>query len=399
MSYLGLKRSYTIKEIFKDQDNWSWYQVKDPDIPAYKIKEVEKMLACKDPEKSGFFRYACPSHPEQTIIVPKTCKSSVCSSCGTLAGDKWVERAMTLFPDTTFRHVMFTVPAELRTVFRSRPKTFVQLLHKACSGVVVDWAKEHGFLPAITTGLHTFGRDLKIHPHIHMLVSTGGIDLKTSKDWKDYDYLPERMLKSRFKAVLLGMLRQEGLIDSSLSDKLYRYEWYVRLGCEHAPLETTVSYIGRYIKRPPLSSKHILGYSRDSSRVMFEYQDHRDGKAWKTMVVSVETFIGLILQHILPPHTRRINHYGLMHSKVRGKYQDVLERLSKRNRKHRRQALRQQVGSSWRERQKDYHGKDPLVCRVCGQEMVLVEMGRYSKKEGKVVVVPVQEKYQQTMGA
>lgn len=392
MSYLGSKRSYTIKEIFKDQNHWSWFLVRDPDIPFYKVKEVEKMLACKDPEKGGYFRYACPAHPEQSILVPKTCKSSACSSCGALAGDRWVKKALGLFPDTTFRHVTFTVPAELRNVFVHAPKMFVALLHKACSQTVVLWCKEHGFLPAVTTGLHTFGRDLKIHPHIHMLVSTGGIDLQTDKDWKEYDYLPEQMLKKRFKAVLLNLLRQERLVDSKLSDKLYHYDWYVRLGCEHAPLETTVLYIGRYIKRPPLSQKHILGYSSHSERVMFEYQDHRDGKAWKTMVVSIEVFIGLILQHILPPHTRRINHYGLMHSKVRGKYQVVLDRLEKRNIKKRRQEKRDlNACGDWRQRQTNYRGKDPLLCPVCSQEMVLIEIGRYSKKENKVLVIPVEQ--------
>lgn len=390
MSYLGSKRSYTIKEIFKDQDHWSWFQVRHPDIPSYKVKEVEKMLACRDPEKGGYFKYSCPTHPEQSIIVPKTCKSGACSSCGALAGDTWVKKALDLFPDTTFRHVTFTVPAELREVFVHAPKTFVALLHKACSHIVTTWCKEHGFLPAVTTGVHTFGRDLKIHPHIHMLVSTGGIDLHTDKDWKEYDYLPERMLKKRFKAVLLALLRQKDLINSTLSDKLYRYDWYVALGCEHAPLETTVRYIGRYIKRPPLSQKHIIGYSPHSEMVLFEYQDHYDGKAWKTKVVSVDEFMGLILQHILPPHTRRINHYGLMHSKVRGNYQTVLDQLKKRNVKKRRQAKKGLSGcGDWRQRQTDYRGKDPLLCPVCSQEMVLVAIGRYSKKEGMVIVVNV----------
>jgi hypothetical protein len=143
------------------------------------------MLNCRNPNKLGYHKFSCPEHPEQYKIIPHSCKSRFCNICGKILTDKWVAKLNSSFPFSSFHHIVFTIPESLRGLFQNYP-ALLNCLFDAAALTVLSWSKEKHFIPAIISALHTFGSSLNYNSHIHMLVTAGGISLKSDKlnQWK-----------------------------------------------------------------------------------------------------------------------------------------------------------------------------------------------------------------------
>lgn len=201
--------NYTIKQIFQDNDNWKRFKLKHanksrPNI----IDEVEKVLACRDPLLLGYHQYRCPKCGRVERIVPHSCKSRFCSSCGKVAVDNWIGKALGKFLDVPYHHLVFTIPLELRNVFLANRK-LLNILFQAASRAILEWCRERGgYIPGLVCILHTFGSDLKFNPHVHMLTTEGGLSLD-KKRWVSNEYIPWAMLKARWKYWVVKLLRPE----------------------------------------------------------------------------------------------------------------------------------------------------------------------------------------------
>lgn len=186
----------TLKRIL--HDHWNAFVAEHSNLRSSITEEVEKVLTCRDPLKSGYHLYRCPNHPECERIVPHTCKSRFCSSCGTIATDNWIEEAMRGFLDVPYRHLVFTIPQELRNVFLWDRKLF-NVLFESARKAVLPWCRaKKGYVPGIVMVLHTFGSDLKLNPHIHMLVTQGGLSCDR-ESWIENDFIPYDVLKTDWK--------------------------------------------------------------------------------------------------------------------------------------------------------------------------------------------------------
>lgn len=130
-------------------------------------------------------------------------------SSGKVRAFKWVKRIENDFPPTGFHHICFTVPKELRQLL-DEYRFLLNCLFRASSKTLLSWCKERHFLPAIVSCCHTFGRNLKFHPHIHMLISAGGIDLKSKRKnrWKSSSFIPFKMLHKRYRFLLIQDLKK-----------------------------------------------------------------------------------------------------------------------------------------------------------------------------------------------
>lgn len=369
---------YTIKQIF--QDHWGDYLVKHPDVSLDTREVVKKMLECRNPDKLGYSKMACPDHPEAYTVIPHSCKSRFCNSCGKVAVDNWLSRACDNFPNVSYSHITFTIPCELRELFLKRPK-LRKILFDVSSDIILDWCKGRGWIPAITSVLHTFGKDLKFHPHIHMLVSAGGLDVLTKTKWTDCPYLPEGMLKKRWQALLLYRLYGERLITHNLKRKLFEMTWYIFIERQLLLAVVTTNYIGRYTKRPPLAQARIANYNGNS--VSFNYEDYYQGKLISSRTVNTEEFIGLLIQHIPPKHFRLIRHYGLLNNRARKKHLPLLRKLFGKIKSFVEK-------TTWRIRQKLHQKRDPLSCPKCGKEMELVEIAFWSKSRDALYVKAIE---------
>jgi hypothetical protein len=380
---------YTIKQIFKD--GWDDFLSKhNGTIRPAVLENVAKILSCGDTNILGYNLYVCPECGGKKI-VPHTCKSRFCNSCGKIKNDEWVEKAQTRLFNISHKHLVFSVPEEIRPLFMKN-RHLLSLLHRAAGQAISDWAETVNFLPGIVSVLHTFGAKLNFNCHIHVLCSLGGVDLKNYK-FKEYKFIAIESVKSRFKTILLGMLRQEYAaekikIDSDIKkvwlktyhttvffevqNKLWEKEWYAWVGEELSNASHSVAYVGRYAKRPCLSEAKITEYDQDNKLVRFSYKD-KISKEEKEMEVSREEFINLLVKHIPDKYFNMIRYYG-MYSNV--KKEKVLTILAKwliylYGRVY---LLFEPNVLTWRERIKDIAGKDPLLCRRCQKEMELTEI-------------------------
>lgn len=394
MEYI-LSRRFSIKQIF--QEHWDSFLSKHKDsIPDYVVSAVNKMLSCRDPNKLGYHKYSCPAHPEEFIVVPHSCKGRFCNSCGKILTDKWVNKINSDFPPTPFHHMCFTIPDSLRELF-NKYRFLLNCLFIAASQTVLSYYKQRYLLPAVVCCIHTFGRNLKINPHIHMLITAGGILLKNGRlnKWKSIPYIPFRMLHKRYRFLLIDTLKKTitkylkdnpdsgelsvfshpGLLDAFFNP-LLKINWYVYDSKELPHEDFTVSYIVRYTKRPPLAECRILDYGRilDSGHygVTFSYKERNYSPIKWT--VPVEKFIGLLIQHIPPKHFRQVRYYGALANRTKPSLKNVLSKLFERMEEMNKLA-------TWRERYTAFTGKDPFLCPVCNREMQLVEVAYFSRSE------------------
>lgn len=361
---------YTIKEILKD--HWSEYLIKHPEVPDYVKEELRKVLACRNLEKGGYAKYACPEHLGEYIVIPFSCKSRFCNVCGVWQTDRWINNTIGDFPKTSYWHIIFTIPDYLWYFFHYQSnRPLLDLLFKASAKVVLGWFSERGLIPAITSVMHTYGKKLNYNTHIHMIVSAAGLsgNGKVGYQWQEINYLPENMLKKRWRAILLTKL--SGYIDSSFKKMLFKLKWYVHLGIRLVNPAITCKYIGRYTKRPVIAESRIINY--DGTFVTFFYEE-RQAWGWKKKeycTFTWEEFISRLIQHIPQKQFKMIRYYGILANSVRKKYQKIVFWLLN-------QVKRITSWLRWRTRQLKWKRTDPLICKICGQEMVLKELAFYS---------------------
>jgi len=264
---------------------------------------------------------------------------------------------------------------------------------------VLSWAKEEGFTPGLVCALHTFGGVLNFHPHIHMLLTAGGLD-EEAETWHRCTYFPHDVLKSRFRAILVRMLRawvkeqtlsvpkslvalwKKKLSVSTFAGMLrglFSYTWYVHIGERLKNASYTVRYIGRYVKRPCISEAKIVSY--DGETVVFEYKDKLTKEHTRT-ALSAHEFIGRLIRHIPEKGFRMVRHYGVYANRTDTK--DMLAHAVTAC--YGAYTLRAYTLTSWRERVKRTTGEDPLICPWCEKEMTLVERA-YRARDGPGLVV------------
>lgn len=349
---------YTIKSIF--EDHWEGFvQRHAKSIPDYVVADVHKMLDCGYPEKLGYHLWRCPNHPEETVKVPNTCKVRFCNRCGVQATNEWMGRVYRDFPEVPYFHITFTVSDILRPFF-----LFLGyergVLFTAARETILSWFLEQGVKPAIVMVLHTYGRDLKFHPHIHMIVSAGGVTEDGA--WKSIEFIPYAMLRARWKTKLLLALKPKLKNDSQI-EALFQKTWYVNVGIRLCGVKMTIGYVGRYTKKPVLAESRIVGY--DGKKVAMIFTDYNTDTTVR-WTMRAEQFISLLIQHIPPRQFKMIRYAGIVASRVKKAYQQKLKPLFW----YLGKAV---VKLTWRIRRWQRTGKDPLACRRCGREMALVE--------------------------
>lgn len=140
------------------------------------FETVRKIIACRTPAL-GCHLYTCPKC-QRIEVVPHSCKSRFCPTCGKHATDRWSVGVLNDLLDVPYHHLVLAVPADLRSVLSfGRPAT-LSLLFRAATEALSQWARKyHGMRLGIVAVLHTFGSDLKWHPHLHLLVTEGGLSL------------------------------------------------------------------------------------------------------------------------------------------------------------------------------------------------------------------------------
>ncbi|MDR2700644.1 MAG: transposase zinc-binding domain-containing protein, partial [Nitrososphaerota archaeon] len=176
----------------------------NPNFSQYKIDEVEKMLHCRDP-KYGFLTYKC-SECSTTKTIPLACKSRICPQCDKKHADQWADELVDRLFAVSHRHMVFTMPEELRAVFEADQSLF-KVLMDAVSNTMQQMIKDkHGAVPGVVCVLHPYGKELTLNPHVHVLLTEGG--LTKGGEWVSVSFLEYNVLRRIWQYQLLTMVKR-----------------------------------------------------------------------------------------------------------------------------------------------------------------------------------------------
>lgn len=367
-----------IKRIFSD--HWDEFLNRFGNrVREVVIKEVNKILGCGS-FANGYAEYECEKCGEKKKVAFR-CRSRFCGSCGKVYIDERAENMSHKLVRTKHRHMVFTIAEELREYFQKN-RDLLSALPKCAAEVIKSWwyeqNKSENYTPGIVAVIHTFGRDLKWNPHVHVLVTEGAAGEKTV--WKAINYVPYKMLRLRWQKLLLDEI--EAVVGKreirKLKNKLYKEKtegFYVYGKGEVKSEKAAIQYVGRYTGRPPIAESRILSY--DGRKVTFSYKRHEDDKEIVEVIDAIE-FIGRLIVHIPEEQFKMIRYYGIyaQHTKERPK---LIKMVNDKIRE-----LRQKM-RKWRIRIMKSFGYDPLECEKCGGKMMAVDM--YYKEYGSVMEI------------
>ena len=260
-------------------------------------------------------------------ISYNSCRNRHCPKCQTFTKELWVEKQNQYLLNTEYFHVVFTLPDQLNAIILQNQEITYHLLFKAVSETLLELCADNRYLgavPGITAVLHTWGQNLMFHPHIHCIVTGGG--LTHDRRWrcsKKKFFLPIKVLSRKFRGKFLCFLNQSGF---SPDPALYKKEWVVYCKPPFQNASRVVEYLGRYTHRVAISNQRILRL--DGDRVTFSWRDYRDHNKKKTMMLSASEFIRRFLLHILPSGFRKIRHYGILASRNKSKRLSLCRKLT-----------------------------------------------------------------------
>jgi hypothetical protein len=263
-----------------------------------------------------------------TSISYNSCRNRHCPKCQSLAQTKWVEERKERILPTSYFHVVFTVPASIRPLALRAPRVIYDLLFDTASKTLLDLGWDPKFLGGqigVTAVLHTWTRSLELHPHLHCIVTGGGLSAKGDR-WvaargRDQYLFPVNVLSSLFRGKFLaGLVRHfeagelgldpsdelELSVFEALKKQLYSQDWVVYAKPPFSGAEHVYGYLGRYTHRVGISNYRLREIADDT--VTFAT------KNGKTDTLSHDEFMRRFLLHVLPARFVKIRHYGLMAS-------------------------------------------------------------------------------------
>jgi hypothetical protein len=282
-------------------------------IPARHRKVIRAIINCRTPSL-GAIVCGC-TRCANKIMLYRSCGDRHCPVCQGEKAARWFEqRIERLLPVEHFM-ITCTVPAAFREFFRANQRLAYSALFTATSSTLSSLARASTSVPADTPGffgvLHTWGRNLQYHPHIHYIVPAGAFD-SVDHRWHSCPhpfYLPVRLMSKQIKSRFFRLMRAAGLLHL-LPPDAWKKDWNVN-SQPAGNGERSIRYLSSYVFRTAISDHRIIGVG-DNNHVMFRYTDTRTGKA-KTMTLPPFEFIRRFLQHVLPAGFMKIRYYGFMH--------------------------------------------------------------------------------------
>ena len=330
-NYNSFKSTGIIAQIFDDHWN-STYLANKHIIDLYRPnadKEIHKIIDCYY-KNLGCSLYECPNCHD-IVFIGHTCKSRFCSSCGYKYKSYRVESVLQTAYNCPHRQIVFTIPSKLRSYFFFPFEDRINILFQAVrdtiysilnvsfkknkKGILKKYTSKIKFTPGFFAFLHTFGRDLKWNPHIHILIAE--LKLGDNGSWKFWKFFDYDALSKRFQKILLALLSKHlGKSFSKLKNDLFRSYpngFYVYAEPKKfKDFKSGVEYVTRYCGRVPISENRIVNY--DGHTVTFSYIDHKDNN-YHEMSLSASEFILTLLRHLLPSQFKIIRYYGFYKKK------------------------------------------------------------------------------------
>lgn len=302
-------------------------QVDLTSYPIHRQKTLRAIRACRTSALGGHVD-ACDACGNISISY-NSCRNRHCPKCQGHKREQWIQaREGELLP-CTYYHLVFTLPQDLNALALHRPKPVYDALFRSGWETLSQFGRTAGLQLGMVAVLHTWGQNLGLHPHLHCIVPGGGVD--KNGHWQhqvktDKFLFSVKALSRVFRAKYVGQLRQAGLSDKVLFDRLFSKDWVVYAKRPFGGPKQVIEYLGRYTHKVAISNRRIKSVTE--REVSFSYKDYRDGGKPKTMTLGNKEFTRRFSQHILPHRFVRIRHYGLLSSSwKRGRLRSLQDTL------------------------------------------------------------------------
>jgi ribosomal protein L37AE/L43A len=271
-------------------------------------RAMQDIEQCRTPSLGGQL-YFCPQCQEQRYSY-HSCKNRHCPKCQNDQANDWLAEQQTLRLPVTHFLVTFTLPAELRALARSNQKIIYNLLFRASAAALQQLAQDPRFVGArlgMVGVLHTWTRQLLYHPHVHYIVTGGGLtaDGRWRAARKDF-LVPVKALSRIFRAKLRDALKMTDLF-AHVPARVWRKDWVVHSQPAGSGAQA-FQYLAPYIFRVALSNNRLRKLKQ--GQVTFSYKESASAQV-KHCTLGAQEFIRRFLQHVLPPRFIKVRYYGL----------------------------------------------------------------------------------------
>ena len=376
LNYNSQKKACIISKIVEDWKDEFCKQNGDA-IQKFRpnaFNEFQKIIDCLNKDL-GCNAYVCPKCGD-VCFIGNTCKSRLCTSCGYKYKMSRVESIIQCCIDCHHRQIVFTIDDLLRPyfydfkymdlLFKAVQLTIDSVVHKSFKrnkkGELVSYDINENYMIGFFAFLHTFGRDMKWNPHIHVLIAEEMFNKINGTSKKLY-YFNYDALSKRFQKILLDLLLENKVISKSLVKRIYnehRNGFYVYAEPKKFKnINDGIEYLARYCGRPCISENRIINY--DGENVTYCYNDHKDESYHEVTVTALE-FIALLVRHLLPYQFKAIRYYGFyrkklsFHDKIRNVIRDEIKKFRNELLSHRLSVL-------------SAFGHDPYNCPKCNTKL------------------------------
>lgn len=379
--YESFKKTGLIATILEDHFKEAYHLNKQL-IDSYRPNahsEIDKIIKCNN-KQLGCRAFECPKC-NKILFVSNTCKSRSCSSCGYKYKEERVNQIVNTAYSCPHRQLVFTIPVELRKPFFKDFKNCINILFEAVSETIYSILNESykrdpatkkykcyknkiKSIPGFFSFLHTFGRDLKWNPHIHVLLAENKLvnGKFISVRYLDYDALSKRFMK----ILLTKLVKYDRVKFLGIKNDLYKkYKNGLYVYAEKKKFNSFrngIEYVTRYCGRVPISENRILNY--DGENVTFCYNAHEDESYHEVTITAIE-FILMLIRHIAPTQFKIIRYYGFYRKNY--KISDTIKKIvDESQKKFRKWTLKHENLI------KAHFDRNPYFCTACNTRFRLI---------------------------
>jgi hypothetical protein len=365
-------------QIFRD--HWEQFKYFYPHLVNEDIEaNVQKMMNC-GLLKNGYAEYRCSCGHIKRVAF--SCKSRFCLRCSKVYIDNWVSKMrQTIFAKVNHRHIILTVPGSLWRYFHN-PKILkllsdcgAQLVQEVCHVCLKGKRIELGVILVAQTA----GRASNWNPHLHLLVTEGGLD--QDNNWRTFYYFDYQILRKKWMYILLTALKKALANDRealSLIDEVFKDRsssgLVARAKKEKVRKTDILGYLIKYVASPPIALYRITGY--DGEYVHYWYREHPTDTQVYTKL-SAYQFIARLIQHIPAKGLKLIRHYGLYARCKFKRAKRIIEEIFKFAKAVSQEfihLLTPYSPTNYRTRLQNSFKIDPLRCPRCGNELILYQI-------------------------
>ena len=298
-------------------------------LPAHQHRALEAIRSCRTAALGGQ-RWDCPRCGHHHHVY-HSCRNRHCPRCQQQRQQQWLQRQLQELPAVPYHHLVFTLPHELTEHCRTDPAGLYRALFAAASQTLEGFARSRGIRLGMFAVLHTWGRNLHYHPHLHMVVTCGGLDLSERRRWRPFSrrFLFRTVdLAHVFRAKMFAAMER---FEVPLPARRLPGKWHVQVQAPRDDPRSLLLYLGRYISRVALDESQLVGLDPEAGTVTFRYRDTATGGKSRTMTLPGVAFLRRFLDHVLPKGFVKIRHYGLF---AHGIKKQALARVAQALREH-----------------------------------------------------------------